>query len=60
MLDSVTVAGEIKDFTFENQSVEDRCGDDRVAQEVGPIVKAFVGRQHQRFILITIGDKGKL
>ncbi len=30
MLDSVTVAGKIKDFTLENQSVKDRCGDDRV------------------------------
>ena len=39
VFDTVTVTGEIEDFA---QPVKDRCGDDRVSQEVGPIIKSFV------------------
>lgn len=57
MLHSVAVSCEVEDFAFKNEPVENSCGDNRVAQEVSPVIEAFVRGQYERFVFVTVGDE---
>src|SRR5258705_7905035 len=41
------------------ESVEDRCGDDRIAEDIAPAGQALVRRQNDRAALVATGDQLK-
>ena len=57
MTNPIAITSEVEDFALEYYSVKDRRSDYRVAEEISPVIKAFVRCDDQGFVFIAGGHK---
>ena len=59
MLQTVAGAGHVNDLAAVDEAVEDSSGNGSIAEEIGPLVKAFVGGNNEGSSLAHGGNEAK-